>query len=177
MGETQAATDLLADVALPLPLFNTFSYRVSSEHANAVVPGARVLVPFRNRKEIGICVGFAEPADATRSYKTILEVPDAEPAIDASMLELCRWMASYYVAPLGVVLRCALPALLTGAAAPTPPRKTRRVVVITNELTSLLHRDRIFARSKQQRALFELIESLGGRSPVEHLLEQLSFSP
>jgi primosomal protein N' (replication factor Y) len=177
MGETQAATDLLAEVALPLPLFNTFSYRVGSERANAVVPGARVVVPFRNRKEIGICVGFAEPADATRSYKAILEVPDAEPAIDASMLELCRWMASYYVAPLGVVLRCALPALLTGAAAPTPPRKTRRVAVIANELTSLLHRDRIFARSKQQRALFELLESLGGRSSVEHLVEQLSFSP
>ena len=49
--------------------------------------------------------------------------------------------------------------------------------MITNELSSLMHRDRIFARAPQQRALYELIESLGGRSPVEHLLEQLSFSP
>jgi len=168
---------VLAEVALPLPLFNTFSYRVADGLANAVVPGTRVVVPFRNRKEIGICVGFTEPTDAARVYKSILEAPDAEPAIDASMLELCRWMASYYVAPLGVVLRCALPAALTGAAAPTPSRKTRRVAVITNELSSLMHRDRVFARTKQQRALFELLESLGGRSAVDHLLEQLSFSP
>ena len=168
---------MLAEVALPLPLFNTFSYRVADGLANAVVPGTRVVVPFRNRKEIGICVGFTEPTDAARVYKSILEAPDAEPAIDASMLELCRWMASYYVAPLGVVLRCALPAALTGAAAPTPSRKTRRVAVITNELSSLMHRDRVFARTKQQRALFELLESLGGRSAVDHLLEQLSFSP
>jgi primosomal protein N' (replication factor Y) (superfamily II helicase) len=168
---------VLAEVALPLPLFNTFSYRVDGDFTNAVVPGTRVVVPFRNRKEIGICVGFTEPTDATRKYKSIIEVPDGEPAIDAAMLELCRWMASYYVAPLGVVLRGALPALLTGAAAPTPSQKVRRIAVITNELSSLLHRDRIFARTKQQRALYELLESLGGRSPVEHLVEQLSCSP
>ena len=40
-----------------------------------------------------------------------------------------------------------------------------------------MQRDRIFARAQQQRALYELIESLGGRAPVEHLLEQLNFSP
>ena len=75
---------MLVEVALPLPLFTTFSYRAEGDLANAVVPGTRVVVPFRNRKEIGICVGFAEPTDATRQYKAILEGPDAEPAIDAS---------------------------------------------------------------------------------------------
>jgi primosomal protein N' (replication factor Y) len=95
MGETRAAIDVLAEVALPLPLFNTFSYRVDGDQANAVVPGTRVVVPFRNRKEIGICVGFTEPTDASRRYKSIIEVPDPEPAIDASMLELGGWLASY----------------------------------------------------------------------------------
>ncbi|HUQ83610.1 MAG TPA: primosomal protein N' [Gemmatimonadaceae bacterium] len=168
---------MLVEVALPLPLFTTFSYRADGELANALVPGTRVVVPFRNRKEIGVCVGFTEPTHATRKYKSILEVPDAEPAIDAAMLALCRWMAAYYVVPLGVVLRGALPVLMTGAAAPTPSQKTRRVAIITNPLESLMHRDRIFARSKQQRALFELLESLGGQSAVEHLLEKLDFSP
>jgi len=40
-----------------------------------------------------------------------------------------------------------------------------------------MHRDCVFKTAKQQRALFELLESLGGRSPVEHLLDQLKFSP
>jgi primosomal protein N' (replication factor Y) len=168
---------VLAEVALPLPLFTTFSYQIDQDFANAIVPGARVVVPFRNRKEIGVCVGFTEPADPTRQYKAILDVPDAEPAVDAAMLELCRWIASYYVVPLGVALRCALPALLTGADTPTPSQKTRRVATIATELPSLLRRDRVFARAPQQRALFELLESLGGRSPVEHLIERLSFSP
>ena len=69
---------MLVEVALPLPLFTTFSYRAGDELANAIVPGTRVVVPFRNRKEIGVCVGFAEPTDATRRYKSILEVPDAD---------------------------------------------------------------------------------------------------
>src|SRR5262245_1696837 len=78
----RTTADGLVEVALPLPLFTTFSYRVGRDYANAIVPGSRVVVPFRNRKEIGVCVGFTEPTDATRRYKEVLEVPDAEPAID-----------------------------------------------------------------------------------------------
>jgi primosomal protein N' (replication factor Y) (superfamily II helicase) len=166
-----------AEVALPLPLFRNFTYVVEEEPRHPLVPGTRVVVPLRNQREVGVCVGVADSSPHAAKAKPILDVPDAEPAVDASMLALCRWIAEYYVVPLGVALRCALPALLTGAADPTPARKTRRVVVLRRHLPSLLHRDRIFARAPQQRALFELIESVGGRSPVEHLLEQLSFSP
>jgi primosomal protein N' (replication factor Y) len=165
------------DVALPLPLFRTFTYAVDAEPANPLVAGARVVVPLRNKREIGICVGVSDATTLRTPPKAILEVPDPEPAVDASMLALCRWISEYYVVPLGVALRSVLPALLTGPADPTPAQKTRRVVVLRRHLPSLLHRDRIFARAPQQRALFELVESQGGRGPVEHLLEQLSFSP
>jgi primosomal protein N' (replication factor Y) len=165
-------------VALPLPLFRTFTYAVEGEHAHPIVPGSRVVVPFRNKREIGVCVGDVDgEADGARALKPVLDVPDAEPAVGEPMLALCRWVAEYYVVPLGVALRCALPAALTGASAPVPAQKTRRVAEIRREFPSLLRRERIFARSPQQRALYELIESLGGRAPVEHLLERLAFSP
>src|SRR5918999_908685 len=118
---------LLVDVALPVPLFRTFTYEVNGDTAHPVAAGSRVVVPFRQRREIGIVVGEGKPR-AGVSPKPVLEVPDPEPVID-------------------------------------PP------------LLSLLRRERIFARAPQQRALFELVESLGGRAPVEHLLEQLQFSP
>src|SRR5918999_1357372 len=167
---------LLVDVALPVPLFRTFTYEVNGDTAHPVAAGSRVVVPFRQRREIGIVVGEGKPR-AGVAPKQVLEVPDAEPVIGAPMLALCRWLAEYYVAPIGVALRCALPAALSGAAAPAPGVKPRRVVAPARELPSLLRRERIFARAPQQRALFELIESLGGRAPVEHLLEQLQFSP
>jgi primosomal protein N' (replication factor Y) len=166
---------VLIDVALPLPLFRTFTYRVPGELTGSVTPGSRVLVPFRSRKEIGIVVGAAERRDGI-TYKDVAEAPDPAPVLDAPMLALCRWIAEYYIVPLGVALRTALPAALTGASVPVPVRKTRRVAQISRELPSLLHRDRLFARAPQQRALYELLEAIGGRASVEHLGEQLAFS-
>jgi primosomal protein N' (replication factor Y) len=133
-------------------------------------------VPFRNRKEIGICLG---PVDGPPpgKVKRVIEVPDAAPALNESLISLCKWIADYYVAPLGIVMRSALPAAMTGAAQPQPTRKTHRVVSLREDLPTLTHREKAFARAPQQRAVFELLESLGGTSTLEHLLEQLQFSP
>ena len=165
---------MLVDVALPLPLFRTFTY--SAEGEREVPIGSRVVVPFRSGKEMGIVVGPAAMREGLKP-KPIIAIPDDAPVVDATMLALCRWIADYYVVPLGVALRCALPAALTGAAEPVPARKQRRVARLAQELPSLMRRDTIFGRAPQQRALFELIESLGGRVAVEHLVERLTFSP
>jgi primosomal protein N' (replication factor Y) len=166
----------LVEVALPLPLFQTFTYFVPDGLTNPVKIGSRVVVPFRNRREMGVCVGTSTGGQLKRKPKAVYESPDSEPAIGASLLELCRWMAEYYVVPLGITLRTALPAAMTGAEDPTPRRKTQRVIRIGVEMPSLLHREKIFARAPQQRAVFELLESLGGRSTVEQITSQLNAS-
>ncbi|MGZ8376862.1 MAG: replication restart helicase PriA [Gemmatirosa sp.] len=173
----------LAEVALALPLFRTFTYAAPHAPRHALVPGTRVVVPFRGTTEIGVYLGPGDPATLVGkggkpvAPKAILDVPDAQAALGPSLLALCRWIADYYVVPLGVALRCALPALLTGASAPTPSQRTHRIATIDRHVESLLHRDRIFARSPQQRALYELLEANGGRASVNQLLEQLKFSP
>jgi primosomal protein N' (replication factor Y) len=165
----------LVDVALPLPLFRTFTYRIPPELTGSATPGSRVVVPFRNRKEIGIVVGPAEAREGMK-VKDVVATPDDAPVLSDAMLELCRWIASYYIVPLGVALRSALPAALTGANVPVPVRKTRRAARIVTELSSLMQRDTLFARAPQQRALYELLEALGGRAALELLREQLDFS-
>ncbi len=165
------------EVALPLPLFQTFTYAVEAGLANPVVVGSRVVVPLRNGKEIGVCIRVLDASPLKRKPKAVLESPDAEPAVSESLLELSKWIADYYIVPLGVVLRTVLPAALTGAEDPRPTRKTRRVVRLGADIPSLLQRDKAFARSKQQRAVFELIESLGGNTSLENLSAQLDFSP
>jgi primosomal protein N' (replication factor Y) len=166
---------MLVDVALPLPLFRTFTYAVEGRR-EPLDAGTRVLVPFRNRKEIGIVVGAGSPREGI-TPKAVAAIPDDAPVLAPAMLALCKWIAEYYVVPVGVALRCALPAALSGPDVPVPARKHRRVARLARELPSLLHRDNIFARAPQQRALFELIESLGGRVAVEHLVQRLTFSP
>jgi len=164
-------------VALPLPLFQTFTYAVEEGLANPVVVGSRVVVPLRSGKEVGVCIGVSDVSPLKRKPKAVLESPDAEPAVGPSLLELCKWMADYYIVPLGVVLRTVLPAALTGARDPRPSRKTRRVVKLGTDIPSLLQRDKAFSRSRQQRAVFELVESLGGNTSVENLSAQIDFSP
>jgi primosomal protein N' (replication factor Y) len=149
---------------------------VDREFDNPVLPGARVVVPLRGRNEVGICVAV-DVAGTVKSPKAVIDVPDREPAFDAPRLAVCRWISDYYVAPLGFVLRGALPALLTGASAPQPTQKTRGIASLTRDLPSLLQRERAFSNAPKQRALFELLESLGGSAPVDHLVERLSFSP
>ncbi|HET7584151.1 MAG TPA: primosomal protein N' [Gemmatimonadaceae bacterium] len=163
------------EVALPLPLFRTFTYALENTPQYPVVPGTRVVVPVRTRSEIGVCVAVDRRADDAR-LRPVLDVPDAEPAFTRGTLELCRWAASYYVVPLGVVLRAALPALLTGVRAPRPVQRTRRVAVLVREVPSLAARDALFGRAARQRELFELLESAGGRLDVAHITRQLGFS-
>src|SRR5207248_110472 len=109
--DVAAMTMRRIEVALPLPLFRTFTYAVEEEPANPLVPGSRVVVPFRNRRAIGVCVGEADSSgtNGTRQLKAVLDVPDAFTAVSPPILELCRWIADYYVVPLGVALRSALP--------------------------------------------------------------------
>src|SRR6266545_3266333 len=121
-------TQGLVEIALPVPLFQTFTYAVDPAAARAPVAGSRVVVPFRNATEIGICLGPADKASLPRKVRTIIDVPDAEPALSEDMIALCRWMAEYYIVPIGIAMRTALPALLSGAAQPKPTRKTHRVV-------------------------------------------------
>ena len=165
------------EVALPLPLFQTFTYAIEDGLENPITIGSRVVVPLRSGKEVGVCVGMIDVSPLKRKPKAVLQSPDAEPAVSASLLELSKWIADYYIVPLGVVLRTVLPAAMTGAEDPQPSRKTRRVVRLGADIPSLLQREKLFGRAKRQRTVFELIESLGGRTSVENLSSQLGFSP
>jgi primosomal protein N' (replication factor Y) (superfamily II helicase) len=163
------------EVALPLPVFQTFTYAIDRDPANPVVPGTRVIVPVRKRRAVGVCVGTSE-STAVKAPRPVLDVPDRKPVFSERMLALCRWMAEYYVVPLGIVLRSAMPSLLAGAARPSPEQRTERIATLIRRLPSLEMRDKTFGRAAKQRAVYELLESLGGRSTAAHLLEHLGVS-
>lgn len=166
----------LIDVALPVPLFRTFSYAVDRDFPNAIAVGSRVVVPWRNRSDIGIVVALdVAPVEGVK-YKAVTAVPDAEPAVSPSLLATCQWLADHYVAPLGVALRSALPAALTGPDVPSPAGKTRRTIVLGAAIESLMERDAMFKRAPRQRELYEFLETAGGRASVEHVIERLGIT-
>ena len=98
---------LYCDVALPVPLDQTFTYAV-----NGVVPvvGARVIVPFSGQRLMGVVVRVHDEAPADDfEIKPVQQVLDDAALLPDELMELARWIAGYYVAPLGEVLRGMLP--------------------------------------------------------------------
>jgi primosomal protein N' (replication factor Y) len=103
---------VIVDVVLPLPVEQTYTYRVPSAMADDARVGCRVLVPFGPRRMTGLIVAHPpeqSPDDFPFTVKAVLDVLDETPAFTPEMLRLTRWMADYYVCAWGEVVKAALP--------------------------------------------------------------------
>jgi len=100
-----------ADVAVPVPLRRTFHYAVPPEMDATAVVGARVRVRFGRRTIVGYVVARDAQAPPGVKARPIDAVLDGDhPTFDPEQMVFLRWMAEYYLAPLGEVLRGAHPA-------------------------------------------------------------------
>jgi primosomal protein N' (replication factor Y) len=98
---------LYCDVALPVPLDRVFTYELGELEAEV---GARVLAPFAGQRLVGVVVKLhdARPADDVE-LKRVERVLDEAALLSSELMELGKWVAAYYCAPLGEVLRGMLP--------------------------------------------------------------------
>jgi primosomal protein N' (replication factor Y) len=122
------------DVVLPLPLDQSFSYLVPQAMRAEVQVGARVLVPFRNRRLTGVVVEEGPPADehpGDYALKPVYDVLDDEPALPKGLLQLTHWIHRYYVCSWGEAIKAALPAGTT--------IKTERRLAPTEATETALH--------------------------------------
>jgi primosomal protein N' (replication factor Y) len=96
------------DVSLPVPLDRAFTYLLPETLRHRAKPGCRVLVPFGSRKLTGfvLTAHSDEPEGKTRE---VLRLIDEEPVLDDGLMALGKWIAGYYCAPLGEVLRSMAP--------------------------------------------------------------------
>jgi primosomal protein N' (replication factor Y) len=99
---------LYCDVSLPVPMDQPFTYALPETLRHRARPGSRIVAPFGPRKLTGVilrCHDEPPPMAAREALRLI----DSEPVLDAELLALGRWIAGYYCAPLGEVLRGMLP--------------------------------------------------------------------
>jgi primosomal protein N' (replication factor Y) len=102
-----------AEVAVPVPLRRTFTYRVPQRYRAEIKIGARVQVPFGKQLLTGYAVAFHTEPDADippDEIKEIAELTDTEPLISDELLKLTKWTADYYAASWGEILKASLPA-------------------------------------------------------------------
>ncbi|MBS0185966.1 MAG: primosomal protein N' [Proteobacteria bacterium] len=97
--------DVFIDVLLPLPLENTYTYKVSSSFS--LQKGSFVTVPFGGRSITGI---VWEALKKKPQIEKIKEVSSVLPLVPLS-LSLCKfidWVARYTLSPKGAVLKLVM---------------------------------------------------------------------
>jgi primosomal protein N' (replication factor Y) len=95
------------DVALPVPLDQAFTYELGELEAEV---GARVMVPFGGQRLVGVVVGLHDVAPGDEvEVKRVQQVMDESALLPDELMELGKWVAAYYCAPLGEVLRGMMP--------------------------------------------------------------------
>src|SRR5436305_3479818 len=172
---------LYAEVALPLRLAQTFTYKLPLALREDARVGARLLVPFGRTLVTGYAVALHDSLDPElgleeSEIKEAEELLDAEPLLTPEVLEITRWISDYYAAPWGEVLKAALPAGLNATVeqvvtitqqgrdelARLPPRRAvtakaqvLRLAALDGE-TTLREAARAFGQGRASKAVREL---------------------
>ena len=103
------------EVALPIPLRQTFTYILPDGLQENIKMGARLLVPFGKRQITGYAVALHTTLDPEleieeSALKEAVELLDAEPLLTEEIIKLTQWTADYYASAWGEVLKASLPA-------------------------------------------------------------------
>ncbi|NOQ28236.1 MAG: primosomal protein N' [Bacteroidales bacterium] len=99
-----------ANVILPLPLKQLFTYSIPESLSKDLEIGKRVIVQFGARK-IYTAIVFSIHQNAPTEYKTkdIVSILDQKPIVNEQQLKLWQWIADYYMCSVGEVFKAALP--------------------------------------------------------------------
>lgn len=149
-----------ADIALPVPVDQVFTYLVPPEMSSLVQKGVRVLVPFGRKHLTGVVVGLPQTT-TVKGLRPIKDILDSRPAFSDEMLKLTRWIADYYLVPWGESLRVATPQGLAS--------QSKAVVRIAEGTGS-----QVAGGAKQQRKMLQMLE--GGPLTVTALQKKVGAS-
>ena len=122
---------MFAEIAIPLNVHQTFTYRLPASFASDAKAGCRVLVPFGKQLLTGYVVDIHENLEETGQQeegfeiRDVEELFDVEPLVTAELLNLTKWIADYYYAPWGETIKSSLPAGINAEA--------ETILSITNE--------------------------------------------
>jgi primosomal protein N' (replication factor Y) len=165
-----------ARVVLPIPLDQPFTYEIPDSLAGRVFVGCRVEVPFGKRDMSGVVVDLTHEPDVPR-IRPIRQVQEA--FLPGVLLDLARWIASYYGCSRGEAMQSVLPPSLRRSKVKSKP--TGVVCVVDERLRrgadeAFAEAQRTLARAKRQLALLSELLAAGGDAPVPVVLDEWGYA-
>lgn len=153
------------EVALALPLRQTFTYSIPTGLDKEIKIGARVVVPFGKRKLTGYAVVLHKKLDKNLGFdesiiKNIHELLDIEPLVTEEMIKLTNWTSDYYATSWGEVLKASLPSGINQTA--------ERYFSITE-----VGQEQIIADKKKNSLKFDFLKHLesNGETSFKHIVQ------
>lgn len=113
---------------------DTYTYEVPVELDAVALPGTRVQIPFGKRSIMGYVVARHDSAEHD-DLRAIEALVDAEPLLPVQHVELSRWIAARYCAPLAEVIHAMVPKGVRARPSTRRrgPRTTSRVMQAAHE--------------------------------------------
>ena len=102
----------LASVALPVPLPGALTYEVPERYRSLIRVGVRVRAPVGKRQLVGVVVDLPDEAPEGVKLRELADVLDRRSVLSDELIGLAKFVAEYYLAPLGEVVRTFLPSKL-----------------------------------------------------------------
>ena len=152
---------LTANIILPFPLNDTYTYYVPQAMEEHICVGQRVIVSFGAKRFFtGIVYSLGEASDIA-DLKPIAEIIDNKPIVSQNQLLYWRRLADYYICSLGDIMRLALPSALR--------LQSDTTVIINEEITP----DNL---SDKESFVYSILQNENGLK-INDLTKQCDFRP
>jgi primosomal protein N' (replication factor Y) len=131
-------------------------YKVPEALRGLAAVGSLVSIPVGHATRLGVIGALGPPKDfPVERLKLVAQIVYPFPALTPDLLELARWMAGYYAAPLDAVIEAMIPAAVRRGARP----KEERYLAVAKKLT----RDEAAALARRAPAQARLYAFLEGQ--------------
>ncbi|MCE9685931.1 primosomal protein N' [Shewanella sp. AS16] len=155
---------LFVEVALPVPMRQTFSYLVPDTLTQTLVAGLRVRVPFGRQQLIGLITDIKDSCSlAPKQIKAVIDILDQEPLLPDSLYRLTLWAARYYFCSQGQMLTQALPVALRKGMDAAPKSMTHWHLTAAGEAAA----PELLKRAPAQKKVLERLKQ--GRLTAEDI--------
>ena len=169
-----------ADVILPLPLADTFTYSVPAEFEERIAEGCRVTVPLGKSKHYTALVQRLHNEEP-KGYdvRPIDELLDEAPIVLPTQTKLWQWVSRYYLCSMGEIFKAAVPQGLKGEFKPKTEQRIRLAATYRNETALNLMLQSLRRAPRQQRLLNTYIAQTADGSEISRhkLIEVAAVAP
>ena len=141
---------MYAEVVFSIASFRSFTYKIPQNLMSNVGVGMAVNAPFKNKIQIGYIVSQSDFSNYKGKLNEIDSLYEGHPNIPEDLWKTIIWMSKYYIAPLGLCIKSALPSIYYKDYSP------QKILYI--ELTSNIDIN-ILKLSKNQKIVMDFLQT------------------